>query len=115
MSNNYYLGSSTYRRQVPRSAWASNIESILRLTQRNLSGSFFSLTIVGCVRDPGRYYGNTGNPLLSYAPTERTSIEKFAGENISVSMSRQKVEPPLNERVAPVQMRAGASVPKVTM
>jgi len=92
----YNLGNSSYRvRTVPKSAWASNIESILRLTQRNLTG---------CTRDPSKYYGNA--PLRAYPPPDRTFIEKFAGENLIEAMAKQKAELPLKEHTIPLRPKS---------
>lgn len=95
MSKLNYPGNSTYRvRQVPRSAWATNIESILRLTQRNLSG---------CTRDPGNYQ----------LPVGYTSIEKFPGENLSAAMARQRAEPAKEYALPPAARRNFSYAPKV--
>ncbi len=55
-SNQFYYETSGYGKSKP--SWSSNIESIIRLTQRNLSGTIHvqAHAYIGCDRCPARYF-----------------------------------------------------------
>ena len=115
MSKSFYYENSAYTFKPQRTRdWSTNIESIIRLTQRNLSGKPRRCSQIGCERGPARYCEQCFFHGDSLRDQRLASVGEPREEMPVTSQLPKKMEEPvILESASRLQSRNDSAMPRV--